>query len=236
MPVLPSPEQNNLLSALPSADFAVLAADLDLVQLRLGEMLYEPGRQLKHAYFPVSAVVSLHYVLESGASAEAAGVGNEGLVGVSLFMGGDTAAGSAVVQTSGYAYRLERSLLKQEFRRGGFMHGLLLRYTQALMAQICQTAACNRHHSIEQQLSRWLMLTIDRTPSQDLVVTQQLVASLLGVRRESITEAARTLQELGHINYRRGHITVMDRLGLAGCACECYEVVKQEMRRLMPAA
>jgi CRP-like cAMP-binding protein len=229
-----SPQQNLLLAALhPTADFDRLAEHLEWVPLRLGDMLYEPGMQLQHAYFPTSAIVSLHYVTESGASAETAGVGHEGLVGISLFMGGDTTSSSAVVQTAGHAYRLERHLLKQEFNRGGLMQALLLRYTQALMTQMSQTAVCNRHHSVEQQLSRWLLLTLDRLPSDDLVMTQELVANILGVRRESITDAAGKLQQLGFIRYRRGHITVLNRCGLETRACECYAVVKNELRRLM---
>lgn len=233
---LPSPAQNHLLSALPAADYALLVDKLDLVQLRLGEMLYEPGKALKHAYFPTNAVVSLHYMLASGASSEAAGVGNEGLVGVSLFMGGETSAGSAVVHTSGHAYRLDAGVLKEQFQRGESLHALLLRYTQALITQISLTVACNRHHSIAQQLSRGLLLTLDRVPSGDLVMTQQLLANVLGVRRESVTEAARDLLTLGYISYRRGHITVLSREGLETTACECYEVVRRELRRLMPAA
>jgi len=210
-----------------------LAAHLELVPLALGEILYEPGGQLQHAYFPTTAIVSLHYVTESGASAETAGVGNEGVVGISLFMGGDTTPSSAVVQTAGHAYRLERRLLKQEFNRGGLLHRVLLRYTQALMTQMNQTAACNRHHSVEQQLCRWLLLTLDRLPSSELVMTQDLVASMLGVRREGITEAAGNLQRGGLIRYRRGHISVLERPGLEAAACECYAVVKKELGRLL---
>ena len=228
-----SPNQNHILAALPTAEFEALVAHLELVPLRLGEVLYEPGSQLQHAYFPTTAIVSLHYVTESGASAETAGVGNEGVVGISLFMGGDTTPSSAVVQTAGHAYRLERSLLKKEFNRGGLMHRLLLRYTQALITQMNQTAACNRHHSVEQQLCRWLLLTLDRLPSNDLVMTQELVASMLGVRREGITEAAGRLQAAGLIRYRRGHIAVLERSGLEAGACECYAVVKKELRRLL---
>src|SRR6059058_2826309 len=183
MPI-PSPNQNHLLAALPAAEFARLAAHLELVPMRLGDMLYEPGQQLQHAYFPTTCIVSMHYVMESGASAETAGVGNEGVVGISLFMGGNTTPSSAVVQTAGHAYRLERQLLMQEFNRGALMQRLLLRYTQALITQMSQTAACNRHHSVEQQLCRWLLLTLDRLPSNELVMTQDLVASMLGVRRE----------------------------------------------------
>lgn len=228
------PSQNYLLSALPTAEFESVAAHLELVHLQLGDMLYEPGKGLEYAYFPTSAIVSLHYVLESGASAEAAGVGNEGVVGISLFMGGHTTPGSAVVQTAGHAYRLASHVLREEFNRAGFTRRLLLRYTQTLITQICQTAACYRHHTVEQQLSRWLLLTLDRMPAAELVMTQQLVASVLGVRRESVTQAAGALQERGFMSYRRGHISVLDRDGLETRACECYAVVKQELRRLMP--
>ncbi|MHB8535743.1 MAG: Crp/Fnr family transcriptional regulator [Sulfuricaulis sp.] len=233
MPPPHSPNQNYLLAALPTAEFERLAAHLELVPMPLGEMLYEPGGQLQHAYFPTTAIVSLHYVTESGASAESAGVGNEGVVGISLFMGGDTTPSSAVVQIAGHAYRLEGRLLKQEFNRAGFMQPLLLRYTQALMTQMSQTAVCNRHHSIEQQLSRWLLLTLDRLPSNDLVMTHELAASMLGVRREGISEAAAKLQRAGIIRYRRGHITVVDRTGLETHVCECYAVVKKELSRLL---
>jgi CRP-like cAMP-binding protein len=199
----------------------------------LGQILYEPGSQLQHAYFPTTAIVSLHYVTESGASAETAGVGNEGVVGIALFMGGDTTPSSAVVQTAGHGYRLERGKLMEEFNRGGLMLRLLLRYTQALITQMNQTAACNRHHSLEQQLCRWLLLTLDRLPSNELVMTQELVASMLGVRREGITESAGNLQRAGFIRYRRGHIAVLERSGLEATACECYAVVKKELARLL---
>ena len=226
------PNQNHLLAALPDDDFAPLAPHLERVSLQLGQMLYEPGTQLKDAYFPTTAVVSLHYVTASGASAETAGVGHEGVVGISLFMGGDTTPSSAVVQTAGECYRLDRHRLRHEFERGGCLRRLLLRYTQALMTQILQTGACNRHHSVEQQLSRWLLLSMDRSPGRELVMTQELVASMLGVRRESVTEAAGVLQRRGHIHYRRGHITVVDRAGLQNSACECYAVVRKEIERL----
>jgi CRP-like cAMP-binding protein len=206
---------------------------LNLVPLPLGEILYEPGQQLLHAYFPTTAIVSLHYVMESGASAETAGVGNEGVVGIALFMGGDTTPSSAVVKTAGHAYRLERRLLKEEFARAGLLQRLLLRYTQALITQMTQTAACNRHHSVEQQLCRWLLSTLDRVPSHELIITQELVASMLGVRREGITEAAGKLQDAGFIRYRRGHISVLNRVGLEAGACECYAVVKVELTRLL---
>ena len=233
MPTVPSPSQNHLLAALPAAEFERLVAHLEPVQLPLGETLYEPGGQLRHAYFPTTAIVSLHYVMESGASSESAGVGNEGVVGVSLFMGGDTTPSSAVVQTAGDAYRLESSRLLQEFNRGGLLQRLLLRYTQALMTQMAQTAVCNRHHSVEQQLCRWLLLTLDRLPTSDLVMTQELIANMLGVRREGITEAAGKLQRAGVISYRRGHISVLNRSGLEERVCECYAVVKKELDRLL---
>lgn len=228
-----NPSQNYLLAALPMTEFEALAGHLELVPMRLGQMLYEPGGQLQHAYFPTTSIISLHYVMESGASAETAGVGNEGMLGVSLFMGGDTTPSSAVVQTAGHAYRLERRLLKQEFERGGLLQKLLLRYTQALLTQMAQTAVCNRHHSLEQQLCRWLLLTLDRLPSNELVMTQELVASMLGVRREGITVAAGDLQSAGYISYRRGHIAVLDRAGLEAHSCECYAVVKKELTRLL---
>jgi CRP-like cAMP-binding protein len=233
MPTPHSPNQNRILGALPKADFERLAPHLKLVPMPLGEILYEPGEQLQHAYFPTTAIVSLHYVMESGASAETAGVGNEGVVGIALFMGGDTTPSSAVVKTAGHGYRLERRLLKEEFERAGLLQRLLLRYTQALITQMTQTAACNRHHSVEQQLCRWLLSTLDRVPSHELIITQELVASMLGVRREGITEAAGKLQDSGFIRYRRGHISVLNRVGLEAGACECYEVVRKELARLL---
>ena len=233
MPASPSPSQNLLLAALPTADFELLAPHLELVALRLGEMIYEPDRALQHAYFPTTAIVSLLHVMESGASAESAGVGNEGVVGVSLFMGGETTTSSAVVQTAGHAYRLDRRWLMQEFNRAGLLQRLLLRYTQALMTQMSQTAACNRHHSVEQQLCRWLLLTQDRVSQRELVITQELIAGMLGVRREGVTEAAGNLQRAGFISYRRGHISVLDRVGLETQACECYALVRKELARLL---
>jgi CRP-like cAMP-binding protein len=225
--------QNALLAALPAAEFERLAAHLEPVALPLGEMLYEPGTQLQHAYFPVSAIVSLHYVMESGASASVAGVGREGMVGVSLYMGGETTPSSAVLQTAGDAYRLERRVLKQEFDRSGPTQRLLLRYTQALMTQMSQTAVCNRHHSVEQQLCRWLLVTLDRLPSDKIVMTQEMVAGMLGVRRESIAEAAGKLQQAGVVHSRRGHLAVLERAGLEARVCECYGVVKGEFARLL---
>jgi len=233
MSSLHSPSQNHLLAALPAEEFERLSPHLELLPMPLGEMLYEPGGQLRHAYFPTTAIVSLHYVMESGASAESAGVGNDGMVGIALFMGGDTTPSSAVVQTAGHAYRLEGRLLKQEFNRAGLMQRLLLRYTQALMTQMTQTAACNRHHTVEQQLCRWLLLTLDRAPGRELIITQELIAGMLGVRREGITQAAGDLQAAGFIRYRRGHIAVLERSGLEKRTCECYAVVKKEMSRLL---
>jgi len=233
MSLLPSPNQNYLLAALPTEEFERLSPHLELFPMRLGEILYEPGGRLQHVYFPTTAIVSLLNTMESGVSAEIAGVGNEGILGVSLFMGGDTTPSSAVVQTAGHGYRLQGKLLKEEFNRGGLMQRLLLRYTQALVTQMFQTAACNRHHSIEQQLCRWLLMTLDRLPSNELIMTQELVAGALGVRREGITEAAGKLQRAGFIRYRRGHIAVLQRSGLEAGACECYAVVRKELDRLL---
>ncbi|MES2606217.1 MAG: Crp/Fnr family transcriptional regulator [Pseudomonadota bacterium] len=227
------PNQNHLLAALPTQDYERLLGHLELVPMLLGDMLYEPGKKQSYVWFPATSIVSLHYVTASGASAETAGVGNEGMVGVALIMGSDTTSSSAVVQTAGHGYRVEGRIIRQEFARAGFMQGLLLRYTQALMTQMGQAAACNRHHTVEQRLCRWLLLTLDRCASNDLVMTQELVASMLGVRREGITEAAGNLQRAGFINYRRGHISVTSRMGLEAASCECYAVVKKEMRRLL---
>lgn len=224
---------NKLLAALPADDLTRLSEHLQLVPMLLGQMLYEPGSQLQWAYFPTTAIVSLHYVTESGSSSEIAGVGNEGVVGISLFMGGNTTPSSAVVQTAGSAYRLERRILMHEFEHVVSFRMLMLRYTQALMTQMAQTAVCNRRHSVEQQLCRWLLMTLDRVPSGQLVMTQELVASMLGVRREGITEAAGQLQSAGLIQYRRGHISVLEREGLEARSCECYGVVKKEMDRLL---
>jgi CRP-like cAMP-binding protein len=228
-----NPNQNHLLAALPTAEFERLAPHLELVPMPLGETLYDPGVQLQHAYFPTTAIVSLLYILESGFSAELAGVGNEGVLGISLFMGGDTTSSSAVVQTAGHGYRLRGALLKEEFGRAGLMQRLLLRYTQALVTQVSLTAVCNRHHSIEQQLCRWLLSTLDRLPASELVMTQELVANALGVRREGITEAAGKLRNASIIRYRRGHISVLERSGLETRACECYGVVRKELDRLL---
>lgn len=228
-----NPAQNRLLAALPDAEFARLAPHLELVPMRLGETLHEPGCTLQHAHFPTTAIVSLLHGLSSGVSAEVAGVGSEGVLGIPLFMGADTSPTSAVVQTAGHGYRLASRVLKEEFDRAGLVQRLLLRYTQALVTQIFQSGACNRHHSVEQQLCRWLLLTLDRMPSSELVMTQELIAGALGVRREGITEAAGKLQDAGYIRYRRGHISVLDRAGLEGRTCECYAVVKAEFARLL---
>ncbi|MBI2779879.1 MAG: Crp/Fnr family transcriptional regulator [Gammaproteobacteria bacterium] len=233
-----SPNQNHLLAALPTAEFERIAPHLELVAMPLGDVLYESSGQLQHAYFPTTAIVSIHYVMETGASSEIAGVGNEGVVGISLFMGGNTTPSRAIVSTGGYGYRLKARLLMEEFnrtggRRAGVMQHLLLRYTQALITQISQTAVCNRHHSVEQQLCRWLLLTLDRLPSGELAMTQELIAGILGVRREGITQAAGHLQQAGCIRYRRGHITVLDRSVLESRVCECYAMVKKEHDRLL---
>ena len=234
MPLAHDPRQNHLLAALAVPGFARLAPHLQQVPMALGEMLYEPGCQLLHAYFPTTAIVSLHYVTVSGATAEIAGVGNEGVIGISLFMGGDTTPSSAVVLCAGHAYRLPRQLLKEEFNRCGPVLHLLLRYTQALITQMTQTVVCNRHHSVEQRLCRWLLATLDRNPAGQLIVTHELVAGILGVRREGVTEAAGKLQQAGFIQYRRGHINVLQRSGLEARTCECYAVLRKELMRLLP--
>ena len=228
------PRQNHLLAALPPADLERLLPTLEWVQMPLGHVLYESGAQLRHVYFPSTSIVSLLYVMEDGASAEIAVVGNDGVIGVALFMGGETMPNRAVVQSAGEGYRLTGQMLKQEFNRSGELQNLLLRYTQALLTQMAQTAVCNRHHSLDQQLCRWLLLSLDRLPANDLVMTQELIANMLGVRREGVTEAAGDLQRAGLIEYRRGHITVLDRPGLEARACECYLVVKKEFDRLLP--
>lgn len=233
MSSIPNPNQNRLLAALHDAELERLAPHLELIPMLLGDVLCESGSKLQHVYFPTTAIVSLLYVLENGGSSEIAGVGNEGILGISLFMGGDTTPSRAVVQTSGYGYRLKSKILMEEFDRAGLMLRLLLRYTQALLTHMSQTAVCNRHHSVEQQLCRWLLLTMDRLPSNELTMTQELIANMLGVRREGVTEAAGKLQKQGYIRYRRGHITVLSRLGLESNVCECYEVVKKEFVRLL---
>lgn len=228
-----APAQNHLLAALPKDAFERILPHLEYVKMPLGEVLYESGGLLQHVYFPTDAIVSLQYVMENGSAAEIAGVGNEGVLGVSLFMGGNTTPSLAMVQTGGYGYRLKSCLMMEEFNRAGATMRLMLRYTQALITQMSQTAVCNRHHSVEQQLCRWLLSTLDRLPTAELTMTQELIAGMLGVRREGITEAAGDLQRAGFISYRRGHITVLDRAGLERRACECYEVVRKEMHRLL---
>jgi CRP-like cAMP-binding protein len=230
---LNDPNQNHLLAALLDADFDRLAPHLDPIMMRLGDVLYESGAAVHHVYFPTSSIASLHYVLENGSSSEIAGVGNEGMLGISLFMGGNTTPSRAVVQTAGHGYRLKAQVLLDEFNRAGPVMRLLLRYTQALLTQMAQTAICNRHHTVDQQLCRWLLLTLDRLPTTELTMTQELIASMLGVRREGVTVAAGRLQARGMISNRRGHISVLDRDSLEGEVCECYEVVKKEFARLM---
>jgi len=229
-----NPKQNHLLAALPDADYERLHPDLELVPLPLGWAVYEAGGPQGYIYFPTTSIVSLLYVMEDGASAEIAVTGNDGLVGIALFMGGESTPSRAVVQSAGYGFRLKASILKREFALGGHLQHMALRYTQALITQMAQTAVCNRHHSVEQQLCRWLLLSLDRLPSNELVMTQELIANMLGVRREGVTEAAGHLQAAGLINYSRGHIVVIDRPKLEKRVCECYAVVKREMSRLLP--
>ncbi len=228
-----SPKQNHLLAALRAADYERLLPDLEPVPLELGLALYESGGEQQYVYFPAACIVSLLYVMQDGSSAEIAVVGNEGVVGIALFMGGESTPSRAVVQSAGPAYRLKASLLKEEFGRGGVLQYLLLRYTQALITQMAQTAVCNRHHAVEQQLCRWLLLSLDRLASNELSMTQELIANMLGVRREGVTEAAGKLQAAGVIRYSRGKITVLDRPKLKAQACECYAVVKRESDRLL---
>lgn len=230
------PKLNRLLSALPEAQWESWLPNLELVRLPLGKVLYESGDVMRHVYFPTDAIVSLLYVMKSGASAEIAVVGQEGLVGVALFMGGGSTPSRAVVQSAGNAFRLRSDHMKTAFEAGGPVMHLLLRYTQALITQMAQTAVCNRHHSIDQQLCRWLLLSLDRLVGNELVMTQELIANMLGVRREGVTEGATRLQRAGVIRYARGHITILDRAALEKAACECYQVVKEEYDRLLPDA
>ena len=228
------PKKNHLLASLPDAEFQRWLPQLEMVKLDLGKVLYEPGETLNYAYFPISAIVSLLYEMENGASAEIAVVGNEGLIGVALFMGGGSTSNRAVVQSAGHGFRLSARAMKVEFDRAGPVLHLLLRYTQALLTQMAQTAVCNRHHSLDKQLCRWLLLSMDRLEGNELVMTQELISNMLGVRREGVTEAAVRLQTAGLIRYSRGRITVLDRPGLEKRTCECYEVVKTECDRLLP--
>ena len=232
-PAVHDPRQNHLLRALPAAESARLLPHLELVSMPLGDVLYESGSQLRFVYFPTTSIVSLLYVMEDGASAEIAVVGHEGMVGVALFMGGETTPSRAVVQSAGHAYRLKGQLLKEEFHRAAALQYLLLRYTQALLTQMAQTAVCNRHHSVDQQLCRWLLLSLDRLASDELVMTQDLIANMLGVRREGVTEAAGKLQKLGVIRYSRGRIEITDLAGLRAASCECYGRVKMHYDRLL---
>lgn len=234
MPTTYTPHQNHLLAALSDDVQQRLFPHLESVPLPLGKVLCESGDTLRHVYFPTDAIVSLIYVMENGASAEISVVGNEGLVGIALLMGGESTPSRAVVQSGGHAFRLLGQRLKDEFNRHGELLVLILRYTQALITQMAQTAVCNRHHSIDQQLCRWLLLSLDRLPSNQLIMTQELIANMLGVRREGVTEAASKLQKLGVIEYKRGHITVLDRHKLEQLSCECYAVVKKETDRLLP--
>jgi CRP-like cAMP-binding protein len=232
--LIANPEQNRLLAALPLAEREHIYPHLQLVEMPLGKVLYESGDVLRHVYFPTNSIVSLLYVMADGASAEISVVGNEGLVGVALFMGGETTPSRALVQSAGYAYRLVGQRIKEEFHRRGALQILLLRYTQALLTQMAQTAVCNRHHSVDQQLCRWLLLSMDRLDANQLTMTQELIANMLGVRREGVTEAAGKLQKLGVIRYSRGQITVLNRPRLEQLCCECYAVVKRETHRLLP--
>jgi len=234
MPEPPTPLENHLLAALPQAVYERLLPNLELVSMPLGEVMYTSGSELPYLYFPTTCIVSLVYVMANGASAEIAVTGYEGLLGVSLFLGGHTAPNQAVVQSGGHAYRIGAKVVKHEFELGGPLQHLLLLYTQALIAQMAQTAVCNRHHSLDKQLCRWLLLSLDRLRSGELTMTQELIANMLGVRRQGVAEAAGNLQKAGLIDYRRGHIKVLDRPGLEARVCECYAVVKREYDRLLP--
>ncbi|WP_269533888.1 Crp/Fnr family transcriptional regulator [Chitinimonas sp. BJYL2] len=229
-----SPRDNLLLAVLPDEDWQSWCLQLEAIALPLGQVLYESGGKMHYVYFPTTAIVSLLYVMENGASAEIAVVGNEGVVGIALFMGGESTPSRAVVQSAGMGYRLRAQIIKNEFNRAGPVMHLLLRYTQALITQMAQTAVCNRHHSLDQQLCRWLLLSLDRLHGRELIMTQELIANMLGVRREGVTEAALKLQRAGLISYARGHISVIDRPGLESRTCECYAVVKKEYDRLLP--
>jgi CRP-like cAMP-binding protein len=229
-----SPQQNHLLAALPAADYERLLPHLEQVPMELGSALYESGSHQGYVYFPTTSIVSLLYVMEDGASAEIAIAGNEGAVGIALFMGGESTPSRAVVQSAGHGYRLRAGVLMSEFSQGGELQHLLLHYTQALITQMAQTAVCNRYHALEKQLCRWLLLSLDRLAANELIMTQELIANMLGVRREGVTEAAGHLQAAGLIQYSRGRITVLDRPKLEGRVCECYAVVKKEYDRLLP--
>ena len=235
-PFSASPRTNRLLAALAATDYERIAPHLEPAPMALGDVIYESGSRMRHVYFPTTSIVSLLYVMADGASAEIAVVGNDGIIGISLFMGGESTPSRAVVQSAGESYRLKADLLKEEFNRSGPAMHLLLRYTQALITQMAQTAVCNRHHSVDQQLCRWLLLSLDRLPTDELTMTQELMANMLGVRREGVTEAAGKLQAAGLIHYSRGRIKVLDRRGLEARVCECYDVVRRETDRLLPPA
>lgn len=230
----PAQEQNCLFRSMPTDVWVRIAPFLEPIDLPLGKVLYEPGMKMGHVYFPTTAIVSLLYALENGSSAEIAIVGHEGIVGISIFMGGESTSSRAVVQSAGKGYRIKSNLILDEFNRSGPLMHLLLRYTQALITQMSQTAVCNRHHSLDQQFCRWLLLSLDRLPGNQLNMTQELIANMLGVRREGVTEAALKVQKAGLIQYARGHITILDRNGLEQRTCECYQVVKTEYDRLLP--
>lgn len=226
--------QNYLFHSIPDKEWDRLLPFIEPVSLPLGKVLYEPGMKMSYVYFPTTSIVSLLYALENGSSAEIAVVGNEGIVGISIFMGGESTSSRAVVQSAGLGYRVKSSLILNEFNNAGPVMHLLLRYTQALITQMSQTAVCNRHHTLDQQFCRWLLLSLDRLTSNELVMTQELIANMLGVRREGVTEAALKVQKAGLIKYARGHITILDRIGLEKRTCECYAVVKREYERLLP--
>lgn len=231
-----APTQNQLIAALTVEVFDRISPNLELIAMPLGEVICESGGKMQYVYFPTTAIISLHYIMENGAMAEIAGVGNEGVLGISIFMGGNSTTSRAAVYAGGHGYRMKAKLLMEEFNRAEQVMRILLRYTQALITHMSQTAVCNRHHSVEQQLCRLLLQTLDRLPGNELTMTQELIAGILGVRREGITEMAGNLQRLGLISYRRGHITILNRAGLESYACECYQVVKKEYRRLLGVA
>jgi len=234
MPIGHEPKSNHLLAALPESEWERWLPQLEWIKMSLGDVLYESGIKQTHIYFPTTAIISMLYVMECGASAEIAMVGNEGAVGIALFMGGESTPSRAVVQSAGQGFRLKASTIKGEFNRSGPVMHLMLRYTQALITQMAQTAVCNRHHTLDQQLCRWLLQSLDRLHGNDLVMTQELIANMLGVRREGVTESAVKLQKAGLIRYARGHITLLERAGLEARSCECYEVVRKEYERLLP--
>lgn len=234
MPILAMKDQNDLFKSIPTAEWERLLPHIEPSVMPLGKVLYEPNMKMSHVYFPSTAIVSLLYALENGSSAEIAVAGHEGLVGISIFMGGESTSSRAVVQSAGLGYKIKSSVILKEFNNAGPVMHLLLRYTQALITQMTQTAVCNRHHTLDQQFCRWLLLSLDRLPTNELIMTQELIANMLGVRREGVTEAALKVQKAGLIKYARGHISILDRAGLEHRTCECYQVVKNEYDRLLP--